>query len=84
MAGLARIVLWRRERPVIVEPLRQWHAADHAALRQDRAPAGRPLFDEIPAAEARRQDAGHRRGDDRSKKTSFEPQKFDDTYEAAA
>ena len=43
MAGMARIVLYRRERPVDHRGTRSRHAADHAALRQAGAQAGRDL-----------------------------------------
>ena len=58
MAGLARIVLYRRERPVVVEPFDKGMLL--TTLRYDKhgAPAG-DVFDDVTDAEARR-------GDDRT------------------
>ncbi|RWM36616.1 Ku protein [Mesorhizobium sp.] len=82
MAGLARIVLYQRERPVVIEPLGKGMVL--TTLRYDdtvRQPG--TVFNDIEAT----------RTDDEmidlaehiidSKKTKFDPSKFDDRYEDA-
>ena len=82
MAGLARIVLWRRERPVIVEPYENGMLL--TTLHYDKT-VRQPdeLFDEIPVPKLDAKMLAMAAEVVEAKKTSFEPKKFGDTYEAA-
>src|SRR3954452_7308310 len=82
MAGLARIVLWRRERPVIVEPYANGMLL--TTLHYDKT-VRQPdeLFDEIPVPKLDAKMLAMAAEVVEAKKTSFEPKKFGDTYEAA-
>lgn len=82
MAGLARIVLYRRERPVVIEPLGKGMLL--TTLRYDntvRKPA--TVFDEIDdvKVDAEMIDLATHIID--KKKTKFDPTKFEDHYENA-
>ncbi len=82
MAGLARIVLWRRERPVVIEPFEKGMLL--TTLRYDKT-VRQPdeIFDEIdePKLEEKMIDMAARIIDKRDAK--FDPSKFEDKYESA-
>jgi DNA end-binding protein Ku len=82
MAGLARIVLWRRERPVVIEPFEKGMLL--TTLRYDKT-VRQPdeIFDEIdePKLEEKMVDMAARIIDKRDAK--FDPSKFEDKYESA-
>jgi DNA end-binding protein Ku len=82
MAGLARIVLWRRERPVVIEPFEKGMLL--TTLRYDKT-VRQPdeVFDDIgePKLDKKMIDLATRLVDKRDAK--FDPSKFEDKYEAA-
>ncbi|MBZ9817415.1 Ku protein [Mesorhizobium sp. CA7] len=82
MAGLARIVLYRRERPVAIEPLGKGMVL--TTLRYDdtvRRPA--TVFEDIAAAKTDKEIIDLAQHIIDGKKTKFDPSKFDDRYEEA-
>ncbi|MDX8496463.1 Ku protein [Mesorhizobium sp. VK22B] len=82
MAGLARIVLYNRERPVVIEPLGKGMVL--TTLRYDdtvRQPG--TVFDEIKAAKTDDEMIDLAEHIIDSKKTKFDASKFDDRYEDA-
>ncbi|MBZ9735203.1 Ku protein [Mesorhizobium sp. CA15] len=82
MAGLARIVLYRRERPVAIEPLGKGMVL--TTLRYDdtvRRPA--TVFEDIAAAKTDKEMIDLAQHIIDGKKTKFDPSKFDDRYEEA-
>lgn len=82
MAGLARIVLWRRERPVVIEPFEKGMLL--TTLRYDKT-VRQPdeVFDDIgePKLDKKMIDLATRLVD--KKDAKFDPSKFEDKYEAA-
>lgn len=82
MAGLARIVLWRRERPVVIEPFEKGMLL--TTLRYDKT-VRQPneVFDDIgePKLDTRTIDLATRLID--KKDAKFDATKFEDKYEAA-
>jgi DNA end-binding protein Ku len=82
MAGLARIVLWRRERPVVVEPFDKGMLL--TTLHYDKE-VRRPeeVFDDIdvPKLDPKMMELAEKVVE--SRKTAFDPKEFDDSYEAA-
>jgi DNA end-binding protein Ku len=82
MAGLARIVLYSRERPVVIEPLGKGMVL--TTLRYDntvRQPG--TVFGEIKAAKTDDEMIDLAEHIIDRKKTKFDPSKFDDRYEDA-
>ncbi|MBZ9885214.1 Ku protein [Mesorhizobium sp. CA10] len=82
MAGLARIVLYRRERPVAIEPLGKGMVL--TTLRYDdtvRRPA--TVFEDIAAAKTDKEMIDLAQHIIDGKTTKFDPSKFDDRYEEA-
>jgi DNA end-binding protein Ku len=82
MAGLARIVLYSRERPVVIEPLGKGMVL--TTLRYDntvRQPG--TVFGEIKAAKTDDEMIDLAEHIIDKKKTKFDPSKFDDRYEDA-
>ncbi|RAZ90102.1 Ku protein [Mesorhizobium hawassense] len=82
MAGLARIVLYQRERPVVIEPLGKGMVL--TTLRYDdtvRRPA--TVFEDIAAAKTDKEMIDLAQHIIDGKKTKFDPSKFDDRYEDA-
>jgi DNA end-binding protein Ku len=82
MAGLARIVLWRRERPVVVEPFDKGMLL--TTLHYDKE-VRRPeeIFDDIDVPKLDPQMVELAEKVVESRKTEFDPKQFDDSYEAA-
>jgi DNA end-binding protein Ku len=81
-AGLARIVLYRRERPVVIEPLGKGMVL--TTLRYDstvRQPD--TVFDEIKAVKLDKEMIELAQHIIDKKAAKFDPSKFDDTYEEA-
>jgi DNA end-binding protein Ku len=82
MGGLARIVLWRRERPVVIEPFEGGMLL--TTLRYDKT-VRQPdeVLDDIeePKVDGKMIDLAARIIDKRVEK--FDPSKFEDTYESA-
>lgn len=82
MAGLARIVLWRRERPVVIEPFEKGMLL--TTLRYDKT-VRQPdeIFDDIgePKLDKKMIDLATRIVD--KKDAKFDPSIFEDKYEAA-
>ena len=82
MAGLARIVLWRRERPVVIEPFEKGMLL--TTLRYDKT-VRQPdeVFNDIgePKLDKKMIDLATRLVD--KKDAKFDPSKFEDKYEAA-
>jgi len=81
-AGLARIVLYRRERPVVIEPLGKGMVL--TTLRYDstvRQPD--TVFDEIRAVKLDKEMIELAQHIIDKKATTFDPSEFDDRYEAA-
>ncbi|RUW31061.1 MULTISPECIES: Ku protein [unclassified Mesorhizobium] len=79
MAGLARIVLYQRERPVVIEPLGKGMVL--TTLRYDdtvRQPG--TVFDDIEATRTDDEMIDLAEHIINSKKTKFDPSKFDDRY----
>ncbi|CDX13838.1 conserved hypothetical protein [Mesorhizobium sp. ORS 3324] len=82
MAGLARIVLYQRERPVVIEPLGKGMVL--TTLRyEDTVRKPGEVFDEIKATKTDDEmiDLAEHIIDE--KKAKFDPSKFDDRYEDA-
>lgn len=82
MAGLARIVLYQRERPVVIEPLGKGMVL--TTLRYDntvRQPDS--VFGEIKAVKTDREMTDLAELIIDKKKAKFDPSKFDDKYEEA-
>ncbi|TPJ20160.1 Ku protein [Mesorhizobium sp. B2-7-3] len=82
MAGLARIVLYRRERPVVIEPLGKGMVL--TTLRYDntvRQPE--TVFGDIEAVKTDQEMTDLAELIIDKKKTKFDPSKFDDKYEEA-
>lgn len=82
MAGLARIVLYQRERPVVIEPLGKGMLL--TTLRYDdtvRRPA--TVFEDIATAKTDKEMIDLAQHIIDGKKTKFDPSKFDDRYEEA-
>ncbi|TGP45436.1 Ku protein [bacterium M00.F.Ca.ET.159.01.1.1] len=82
MAGLARIVLYQRERPVVIEPLGKGMVL--TTLRYDdtvRRPA--TVFEDIAAAKTDKEMIDLAQHIIDGKKTKFDPSKFEDRYEDA-
>ncbi|MDX8525529.1 Ku protein [Mesorhizobium sp. MSK_1335] len=82
MAGLARIVLYQRERPVVIEPLGKGMVL--TTLRYDdtvRRPA--TVFEDIAATRTDKEMIDLARHIIDGKKAKFDPSKFDDRYEDA-
>jgi DNA end-binding protein Ku len=82
MAGLARIVLYQRERPVVIEPLGKGMLL--TTLRYDdtvRRPA--TVFEDIAATKTDKEMIDLAQHIIDGKKTKFDPSKFDDRYEEA-
>lgn len=82
MAGLARIVLHQRERPVVIEPLGKGMVL--TTLRYDdtvRRPA--TVFGDIAATKTDKEMIDLAQHIIDGKKTKFDPSKFDDRYEDA-
>lgn len=82
MAGLARIVLYRRERPVVIEPFGDVMLL--TTLRYDatvRKPA--TVFDEVAEARPDKAALTAAAGIIDAKMTKFDPSKFEDRYENA-
>ena len=81
-AGLARIVLYRRERPVVIEPLGRGMVL--TTLRYDNT-VRQPdtVFDEIKAVKTDKEMIDLAQHIIDKKATKFDPSKFDDTYEEA-
>ena len=82
MAGLARIVLYQRERPVVIEPLGKGMVL--TTLRYDdtvRRPA--TVFEDIKAAKTDDEMIDLAQHIIDKKKAKFDPSKFDDRYEDA-
>ncbi|RVD54782.1 Ku protein [Mesorhizobium sp. M2D.F.Ca.ET.185.01.1.1] len=82
MAGLARIVLYQRERPVVIEPLGKGMVL--TTLRYDdtvRRPA--TVFEDITAAKTDKEMIDLAQHIIDGKKTKFDPSKFEDRYEDA-
>jgi len=82
MAGLARIVLYQRERPVVIEPLGKGMVL--TTLRYDdtvRRPA--TVFEDIRAAKTDDEMIDLAQHIIDKKKAKFDPSKFDDRYEDA-
>jgi len=82
MAGLARIVLYRRERPVVIEPLGRGMLL--TTLRYDRT-VRRPetVFDDIRDVKIDEEMTDLATHIIDRKKTKFDPSKFEDRYEDA-
>ena len=82
MAGLARIVLYRRERPVVIEPLGKGMLL--TTLRYDRT-VRQPetVFDEIGKVSVDQEMTDLAAHIIDKKKGKFDPSKFDDRYEDA-
>lgn len=82
MAGLARIVLYRRERPVVIEPLGKGMVL--TTLRYDNT-VRQPdtVFGEIEAVKTDQEMTDLAELIIDKKKTKFDPSKFDDKYEDA-
>ena len=82
MAGLARIVLWRRERPVVIEPFEKGMLL--TTLRYDKT-VRQPdeVFDDIgePKLDKKMIDLATRLV--AKKDAKFDPSKFEDKYEVA-
>jgi DNA end-binding protein Ku len=81
-AGLARIVLYRRERPVVIEPLGRGMVL--TTLRYDntvRQPS--TVFDEIKAVKTDKEMIELAQHIIDKKDAKFDPSKFDDKYEDA-
>lgn len=81
-AGLARIVLYRRERPVVIEPLGKGMVL--TTLRYDntvRQPE--TVFDEIKAVKTDKEMIELAQHIIDKKQAKFDPSKFDDKYEDA-
>lgn len=81
-AGLARIVLYRRERPVLIEPLGKGMVL--TTLRYDstvRQPA--TVFDEIKPVKTDKEMIELAQHIIDKKATTFDPSEFDDKYEEA-
>lgn len=82
MAGLARIVLYQRERPVVIEPLGKGMVL--TTLRYDntvRQPG--TVFDDIKATKTDDEMIDLAEHIIDKKKTKFDPSKFEDRYEDA-
>ena len=82
MAGLARIVLYQRERPVVIEPLGKGMVL--TTLRYDdtvRRPA--TVFGDIAATRTDKEMIDLAQHIIDGKKSKFDPTKFDDRYEDA-
>jgi DNA end-binding protein Ku len=82
MAGLARIVLYQRERPIVIEPLGKGMVL--TTLRYDdtvRRPA--TVFEDIAAAKTDKEMIDLAQHIIDGKKAKFDPSKFDDRYEDA-
>ncbi|MBA3449373.1 MAG: Ku protein, partial [Pseudaminobacter sp.] len=82
MAGLARVVLYRRERPVVIEPLGKGMLL--TTLRYDntvRKPS--TAFDEIDAAKVDAEMLELATRIVKKKKTKFQPEKFEDKHQQA-
>ena len=82
MAGLARIVLYQRERPVVIEPLGKGMVL--TTLRYDntvRQPG--TVFDDIKATKTDDEMIDLAEHIIDKKKATFDPSKFDDRYEDA-
>ncbi|RWM19242.1 Ku protein [Mesorhizobium sp.] len=82
MAGLARIVLYQRERPVVIEPLGKGMVL--TTLRYDdtvRQPG--TVFDDIETTRTDDEMIDLAEHIINQKKTKFDPSKFDDRYEDA-
>lgn len=82
MAGLARIVLYQRERPAVIEPLGKGMVL--TTLRYDDT-VRRPslVFEDITAAKTDKEMIDLAQHIIDGKKTKFDPSKFDDRYEDA-
>ena len=82
MAGLARIVLYQRERPVVIEPLGKGMVL--TTLRYDKT-VRQPgtVFDEIKGAKTDDEMIDLAEHIIDRKKAKFDPSKFDDRYEDA-
>lgn len=81
-AGLARIVLYRRERPVIIEPLGKGMLL--TTLRYDstvRQPDA--VFDDIKSVKVQKEMVELARDIIKKKAGKFDPSEFDDQYEEA-
>ena len=82
MAGLARIVLYRRERPVLIEPFGKGMLV--TTLRYDntvRKPG--EVFDDVKSVKLDKDMIDLATGIVDKKKAKFDPSKFEDHYEAA-
>ena len=82
MAGIARIVLYRRERPVVIEPLGKGMVV--TTLRYDntvRQP--QTVFGEIKSVKADKEMTDLAEHIIDKKQTTFDPSTFDDKYEEA-
>ncbi|WP_394888914.1 Ku protein [Mesorhizobium sp. AaZ16] len=82
MAGLARVVLYRRERPVLVEPFGKGMLV--TTLRYDTT-VRRPgeVFDDVKSVKLDKDMIDLAAGIVDKKKAKFDPSKFEDHYEAA-
>ncbi|MDX8441868.1 Ku protein [Mesorhizobium australafricanum] len=82
MAGLARLVLYQRERPVVIEPLGKGMVL--TTLRYDNT-VRQPdtVFDDIKAAKTDDEMIDLAQHIIDKKKAKFDPSKFDDRYEDA-
>ena len=82
MAGLARVVLYRRERPVLVEPFGKGMLV--TTLRYDTT-VRRPgeVFDDVKSVKLDKDMVDLAAGIVDKKKAKFDPSKFEDHYEAA-
>jgi DNA end-binding protein Ku len=82
MAGLARIVLYQRERPVVIEPLGKGMVL--TTLRYDNT-VRQPdtVFDEIKAVKTDKEMIELAQHIIEKKQAKFDPSKFDDKYEDA-
>ena len=82
--AIARLVLSSRERVVTIGAAGQGHVRLHAARAERGARRPRPISTTSPTAEARRGDAGARRGADRAEDTRSSTRKaYEDRYEVA-
>lgn len=82
MAGLARVVLYRRERLLMLEPRGRGLLA--TSLRyQNEVRSAKPYFDDIPAVRMSSDMLDLAAHIIDSKKARFDPSKFEDRYEAA-
>lgn len=82
MAGLARVVLYRRERLLMLEPRGRGLLA--TSLRyQNEVRSAKPYFDDIPAVRMSPDMLDLAAHIIDSKKARFDPSKFEDRYEAA-